>query len=100
MEKYINEKVIIRGDRSGVFYGTLVAKDGQEVELYNCRRLWYWEGANSISEIALNGVMKPEKCKFTVAVENIIITDVIEIIKCSKSSIKSIESVEVWKFQK
>lgn len=98
MEKFINEKVIIRGDRSGVFYGTLVAKDGNEVELKDCRRIWYWEGANSISELAVNGVKQPEKCKFTIAVESIVITDVIEIIKCSDSAIKSIEIVKEWTY--
>ena len=98
MEKFIDEKVIIRGDRSGVFYGTLVAKDGKEVELHNCRRLWYWDGANSISEIAKSGVKKPENCKFTVEVESIIITDAIEIIKCSEESIQNIESVKAWTF--
>lgn len=98
MEKFINEKVIIRGNRSGVFYGTLIAKDGNEVELKNCRRLWYWDGANSISEIAVNGVKVPERCKFTVVVESIVITDVIEILKCTESAIDSIESVEIWTY--
>ena len=31
METMMNKKVIIRGDRSGVFFGTLVKKEGQEV---------------------------------------------------------------------
>ena len=97
-KKYINEKVIVRGDRSGVFFGILAAKDGKEVELKDCRRLWYWEGANSISEIAVNGVKKPEKCKFTVAVESIVITDAIEIIKCTNNAINSIESVKEWTY--
>lgn len=33
METNIGKKVIIRGDRSGVEYGTLVAQNGQEVTL-------------------------------------------------------------------
>lgn len=40
----MGKKVIVRGDRSGVFFGTLVGKDGREVKLENCRRLWYWDG--------------------------------------------------------
>lgn len=42
METNINKKVIIRGDRSGVVFGTLVSQNGQEVTLHNARRLWYW----------------------------------------------------------
>ena len=94
---YIGKRVIVRGDRSGVFYGTLAGKDGQEVELKNCRRLWYWEGAASISQIAVEGVKSPKKCKFTIFVDKIVILDVIEIIVCTKQAINSIEGVEVWK---
>ena len=54
----LNKKVIIRADRAGVFYGTIVRKDGNEVELKDCRRLWYWNGAASLSELALSGVKR------------------------------------------
>ena len=100
MEKYINEKVIIRADRAGVFYGTLAEKEGYEVELKNCRRIWYWSGAASISELALSGVTSPRKCKFSVTVPQIVVTGVIEIIPCSEAAIKSIKSVPVWKMSK
>lgn len=96
-EKLLSKKVIVRGDRSGVFFGTLVAKEGREVKLEKCRRLWYWDGAASISQLAAEGVMKPDNCKFTVTVDEIIIMDAIEIIPCSdKASIK-IEGVREWK---
>ena len=93
----LNKKVIVRGDRSGVFFGTLVAKEGTEVKLENCRRLWYWDGAASISQIEMEGVKKPDNCNFTVTVDEIIITDAIEIIPCTEAAIKNIESVKVWK---
>lgn len=93
----IGKKVIIRGDRSGVFFGTLVAIEGTEVKLENCRRLWYWDGAASISQIAVDGVKRPDNCNFTVVVEEIVITDVIEIIPCTDKAIKCIEEVSVWK---
>lgn len=100
MEKYINEKVIIRADRAGVFYGTLAEKEGTEVELKNCRRIWYWDGAASISELALSGVTKPNGCKFSVTVPQIVVTGVIEIIPCTVAAINSIEAVPVWKMSK
>lgn len=93
----IDKKVIIRGDRSGVFFGTLTKKEGKEVTLENCRRLWYWDGAASISQLAMEGVTKPRNCKFTVKVDKIVITDAIEIILCSGEAIKSIEGVAEWK---
>ena len=97
MKNLLNKKVIVRGDRSGVFYGTLAEKDGREVKLENCRRLWYWDGAASISQIANEGVTKPANCKFTVAVKEIGILDAIEIIPCTEEAIKNIEEVPVWK---
>ena len=93
----MNEKVIIRGDRSGVFFGTLVKKEGHEVTLENCRRIWYWEGAASISQLAVDGTKNPENCKFTVPVFSIVILDAIEIIPCTEKAIKSIEGVREWK---
>lgn len=93
----LNKKVIVRGDRSGVFFGTLEKKEGSEVTLTNCRRLWYWDGAASISQLAVDGTAKPSNCKFTVTVPSIVIMDAIEIIPCDKKAIKSIEGVKEWR---
>lgn len=97
MQNLIGKKVIVRGDRSGVFFGTLAQRDNREVTLNDCRRIWYWEGAASISQMAQDGVKKPERCKFTITVDSIVILDAIEIIPCTDQAIKSIESVKVWK---
>ena len=90
-------KVIVRSDRAGVFYGEIVSRTGSEVEMKNCRRLWYWNGAASLSQLATEGVKCPKDCKFTVTVEQATILGVIEIIPCTKEAVKSIDSVEVWK---
>lgn len=94
---FIGKKVIIRANRAGVFYGTLTEKNGDEVVLKNARRLWFWSGAASISQIAMDGVKFPEKCKFTISVQSICIIGVIEIIECSEKSINCIENVKEWK---
>ena len=96
MNNFIGKKVIVRGDRSGVFFGTLAAKDGQEVKLEKCRRLWYWDGAASISQLAVDGTTNPSGCKFTVTVDDIEILVAIDIIPCTDKSIISIEGVGVW----
>lgn len=95
----LGKKVIIRADRAGVFFGTLSEKNGSEVVLTNCRRLWFWSGAASLSQLATEGVKKPKECKFTVVVPVIAILGVIEIIPCAEEAIKSIESVSVWKIE-
>lgn len=96
-KNFLGKQVIVRGDKSGVFYGTLVAKEGTEVKLVNCRRLWHWKGAASISQLAVDGTTSPDACKFTVSVSEIIITDVVEIIPCTVEAVKSIEGVKVWR---
>jgi small nuclear ribonucleoprotein (snRNP)-like protein len=97
MKKIIGKKVIVRCDRSGVFFGTLSAKDGMDVELSNARKLFYWSGAAAVEQIAVDGVANPNTCKFTITVDNIYLTDAIQIIPCTDKAVKNIQSVRVWK---
>ena len=94
MEQYY----IIRADRAGVFFGQIESKNGDEVTMKNVRRLWYWNGACSLSELATNGTKRPDDCKFTVTVESMTILGVIEVIKCTDKAVKSIKAVKEWKF--
>lgn len=88
---------IVRGDRSGVFAGYLESRNGREVTLKSCRRLWCWYGAASCSQLAIDGVSRPNDCKFPAAIKQILILDAIEVIPATEKSKKSIESVNVWK---
>ena len=88
---------IVRGDRSGVFFGNIKNRIGKEVTMTNVRRLWYWDGAASISQLAQDGTVRPSQCKFTVTVEEVLVLDAIEIDKCSEKAIKSIKGVAEWK---
>lgn len=88
--------VIVRADRAGVFAGYLAEENGDTVILNNCRRIWYWKGAASISQLAVDGVAEPDECKFPTAVQRIRINGVIEIINATERSRKSIEGVAVW----
>lgn len=98
MGSNIGKKVIIRGDRSGVEFGELVEQNGSVVTLMNARRLWYWAGAASLSQLAMDGTKRPQDCKFTVTVSSITILDAVEIIPCTDKAIKSIEEVDEWKY--
>lgn len=93
----MEEKYIVRGNRSGVFFGEIKERKGQEVVMTNVRRLWYWDGAASISQLAQEGTVAPENCKFSVTVDEILILDTIEIDKCTEEAIKSINGGKEWK---
>lgn len=91
------QRYIIRGDRSGVFFGEIAARNGREVVIRNCRRLWYWSGAASLSQLAVEGVKRPRQCKFTLTVDELTVLDAIELILCSDDACASIDGVEPWK---
>ncbi len=93
----MSKKVIVRADRAGVFFGEIKSKNGNEVEMKNVRRLWYWEGACSLSQLAVDGTSKPDGCKFTVVVPEMTLLNIIEIIPCTQKAIESIEGVKEWK---
>ena len=92
-------RYIIRCDRAGVFFAHVAEYDPQTATatLTNCRRLWYWDGAASISQIAMDGVKKPDNCNFTVTVPEMIVGVVIELIPCTVAAEKSIDGVKVWR---
>ena len=88
--------VICRTETAGVFAGELEAADGDEVTMRNARRIWYWDGAASLSELAVCGTRKPQQCKFPVAVPRTKIRKVIEILYCTEDARRSIEAVPIW----
>ena len=88
-----NKYYIVRGDRSGVFFGKINYQDGKEVQMTDARCIWHWVGAASIVELAQNGIKCPDECKFTVTVEELTITDAIEIIPCTDKSTAIIKAV-------
>lgn len=89
--------VIVRTFSAGVFAGELVARDGKECELKNARRIWYWSGSASLSQLAQSGTSNPDACKFPEPVDCVQLTEVIEVLLCSPTGKKSIRSVKVWK---
>lgn len=101
IENLIGKKVIIRSYGAGIFFGTLneveQTEDKFTVELLNCRRLWQWYGACSITQLAVDGTKIPNNCKFTITEPSIVVSSVIEIHGCSDKAIKSIENVAEWK---
>lgn len=95
---WLGQKVIIRTDTAGVHYGVLDFVDGKICRLKNSRRFWSWEGAFTLSEIALTGPDKPDKCRFSKSVPDIQL-EWIEILPCEDAGIKVIDSVKPYEYK-
>lgn len=95
-----NKKFIVRTEQAGVFYGEVKSRNGNEIVMNNVRRLWYWNGAATLSQLAVEGTKKPNNCKFTISVDEMTILGVIEIIPCTDTACESIEGVAEWKIEK
>lgn len=89
--------VIVRTFSAGVFAGELVSRKGQEVVMQNARRIWYWTGAASLSQLATDGTSSPNTCKFPAPVSRVELLQAIEILDVTPAARKSIEGVPVWK---
>jgi hypothetical protein len=88
--------VIVRTYSAGVFAGVLESRAGQEVVLTNARRLWYWDGAATLSELAMRGTAKPKSCKFPTPVARVELLQAIEVLDVTPEARTSIEAVPVW----
>ena len=93
----MSKKYIVRCDRSGVFYGEIESRNGQEVTMHNARCLWYWDGAATLLQLAKDGTSEQRNCKFTVYVDELTVVDAIEILPCTDKAITSIEGVSEWR---
>ena len=92
-----NQFYIVRCDRAGVFFGQIKERSETEVVMTDVRKLWYWDGACAIEQLATNGTTKPKQCKFTVTVEEMSVMNPIQIIPCTDKAAKSIKGVAEWK---
>lgn len=88
--------VIVRTYSAGVFAGYLKSREGKEASLVSARRLWYWDGAASLSQLAQEGVSNPENCKFAVPAD-ITVTEAVEILAVTSKAQESIAGVSEWK---
>ncbi len=99
--KFIDEKVIIKGEGFGIMFGTLIDNDhdSKSALLKNVRLLYYYSGACSTLELSTKGVTNPNACKFSTIVEEIEVVNYDSIMKCTDLAITNIENVEEWSTQ-
>ena len=86
---FLGQTVVVRTYTAGVHIGTLVAKNGKNVLLADAVRLWKWEGAFTLSEVAESGVGK--KSRISERVEHIELTEATEIIGASDKAVETFE---------
>jgi len=92
----MSKKHIVRSTNAGVFCGEIVERNADSVVMKDARRLWYWSGAASLSELAVKGVANPNDCKFPCAVARVELLGVCEILDMTDEAWQSVQSVKEW----
>jgi hypothetical protein len=93
------EPVLIRSYGSGVHFGLLESSEeapsGTIVTLRNSRRIYYWKGAATCSQIAMDGISN--ESKVCMEIPTIRITQAIEIIPLTEVAFENLKNMDVWK---
>ena len=87
---------MVRTADAGVFAATLDAVSGDVAQLSNARRIYYWQGAATLSELATRGTSAPDGCKFPAAVPSITVRGWVELIPITPEAAATIDAVPIW----
>jgi hypothetical protein len=92
---------VVRTYSAGVFYGWVNYEDadGFNIEIFEAVRIWKWDGAFTLSEVATNGVKQTENCKFGVELPVVKINRWIELIPMSEKAITSLNKIKRTKYE-
>lgn len=90
---FVGEYVIARCYSAGVHAGEVVSVDGENVILKDSVRLWSWKAEDGIalSGVAQNGIDR-KSCKIDTKNPRIYLTEVCELIPCSRKAKESINA--------
>jgi hypothetical protein len=95
------ELVMVRSYASGVFYGYLKEKkaelNGVNITLLQARRIHYWDGACSLTQLAIDGSIATENCRITDPIDSQWIANVIELLPMTNKAQKNLDGVLPWK---
>ena len=94
---FVGRHCIVRTESAGVFAGTIKEMGSSVAIVTDARRIWYWSGAATLSQLAIDGTSNPAGCKFPEPVPEVLLTGVIEVIPTSGVARESIEGVPVWR---
>ena len=93
----IGKKIIARIERAGVFHGVLDYKDAEITRMTHVRRIYYWQGALSVTDMAVNGISAASKVTVPASVVEFDTPQVVELIECSNEASQVIENITPWK---
>jgi len=100
-ENYVVGKkyCIIRTYSAGVFAGWIDVEkiQNKSAMIYDSRRIWYWSGAASLSQLAEEGSKKQSDCKIACVVNETFLAEIIEVITFSEKAKKNIAEIKEWK---
>lgn len=98
-DKKYDDRKIVRTKYAGVFFAKVefLDEDNGTAKLKNARRLWYWDGAASLSQLAQSGTSKPASCKFPEPVDEQLVREVIEVLTVTVEAAATIDAVKAWK---
>lgn len=95
------KRCIVRSYGAGVFFGYVkeirAELNGVNVVLLKAKRIHYWSGACSLSQLAIDGTKDGGNCRITEPVDEQFVANVIEIIPVTKAAAENIDGVPVWK---
>lgn len=91
------KQIVLVRSTAGVFVGALERYELQEATLSNARRMWYWTGAATLSQLAEEGTSKPKDCKCPCEVSKVVIPNIMEMLDVSAKAKKTIDAIPVWK---
>ena len=94
--RFIGKYCMVRTCSAGVFAGKVSKLKGKKALVKKARRIYYWDGASSLSQLAQSGTSKPENCKFPCEVGEVYLSNVVEIIPITEEAKASIKKVVVW----
>lgn len=89
---------VVRTYSAGVHIGYVkefADKHPQHAVLLKSRRLHYWDGAASLSQVAMDGVNGSSR--IAMELPEIELTDVIEVIPCSEEAAEFFKGAKAWK---
>ena len=86
---------VVRTDRAGVFFGKIKENKTTSIIMTDVRKIYYWNGACAVEQIAISGVKSDSK--LTVTIPEMEIAAPIQIIACTEIAIKNLQSQKEWK---
>ncbi len=97
MNEMNGKHVICRCYYAGVHFGEFVEERDGRVFLRNARRVWYWENAATLSEVAEKGAGGASKIAVPVPSMLLLSQDVVEVLECAPAAVKWFGAVPPWR---